>query len=138
MNLNLLIKLSLFGLVMGIATAFFIPSNIEGILWLIIFIVCAYLIAKNCSQMYLTNGFCLSLLNCVWIIAAHAVFYHYYEKGHAQEAAIYNGNPYKIAPQLAMAIMGIFTGIVSGLVQGIFAFIASKIVKSKHHVNPVG
>ena len=138
MNWNLLIKLSLFGLIMGVATAFFIPSNIEGILWPVIFIICAYLIAKNCTQMYFTNGFCLSLLNCVWIIAAHAIFYNNYLKGHAQEAAMYNGNPYKIPPQLALAIIGIFIGIASGLVQGLFAFIASKIVKSNHRVNPIG
>jgi|ERR1700754_3036570 len=136
MNWNLLIKLSLFGLAMGIATAFFIPSNVEGILWPLIFIICAYLIAKNCTQMYFTNGFCLSLLNCVWIIAAHVIFYNNYVKGHAQEAAMYNGNPYKISPQIALVIIGIFIGIASGLVQGLFAFIASKIVKRGHRVNP--
>jgi hypothetical protein len=130
MNWQLLFKLSLFGLAMGIATAFFIPSNIEGIFWLVIFIISAYFIAKYCTRMYFTNGFCLSLLNCIWIIAAHLVFYDNYAKGHAKEVGMYNDNPYKISPQIAMVIIGIVIGILSGLVQGLFAFIASKFILS--------
>jgi uncharacterized membrane protein (UPF0136 family) len=131
MNWTLIFKLSLFGLAMGIATAFFIPSNIEGVFWLVIFVICAYLIAKNCTFMYFANGFCLSLLNCVWIIAAHLIFFKPYMAGHAQEAAMYNGNLYHLSPQTAMIIIGVVIGLLSGLVQGLFAFIASKIVKSK-------
>ncbi|MEZ2338905.1 hypothetical protein AB6735_24875 [Mucilaginibacter sp. RCC_168] len=131
MNWSLIFKLSMFGLVMGIATAFFIPSNIEGAIWPVIFIICAYLIAKNCTQMYFTNGFCLSLMNCVWIIGAHAIFYKSYAAGHAPEAAMYNGNPYHIPPQVALAVIGVVIGIASGLVQGLFAFIASKLVKKR-------
>jgi len=136
MNWNLLIKLSLFGLAMGVATTFFIPSNVEGMLWPVIFIICAYLIAKNCMQMYFTHGFCLSLLNCIWIIAAHVIFYNSYVKEHAQEVAIYNHNPYEVSPQVALAITGVIIGIASGLVQALFAYIASKIVKRGHRVNP--
>ncbi|MDR6940984.1 hypothetical protein [Mucilaginibacter pocheonensis] len=128
MNWNLILKLSLFGLAMGIATAFFIPSNVEGVLWPIIFIICAFIIAKNCTGMYFANGFCLSLLNCVWIIAAHLIFFNSYMESHAKEAGMYNNNPYHISPQIAMVIIGFIIGILSGLVQGLFAFIASKIV----------
>ncbi len=50
MNWNLIFKLSLFGLAMGIATVYWIPSNIEPYFWLVIFIICAYAIAKNCQE----------------------------------------------------------------------------------------
>ena len=80
--------------------------------------------------MYFTNGFCLSLLNCVWIIAAHLVFYDAYKAGHTQETAMYEENPYKISPQIAMSIIGVVIGIFSGLVQALFAFIASKFILS--------
>lgn len=131
----LILKLSLFGLVMGIATALFIPSNVEGFLWPVIFIICAYLIAKNSAEMYFTTGFCLSLVNCVWIIATHLIFFNSYMAGHAKEAEMYNNNPYHLSPQIAMVIIGIVIGILSGLVQGLFAFIASKIVK-KNRIIP--
>jgi hypothetical protein len=131
MNWNLILKLSLFGLAMGVATAFIIPSNIEGIFWLAIFIISAYFIAKNCTYMYFANGFCLSLLNCVWIIAAHLIFFEPYMASHAKEADMYNNNLLHLSPRIAMIIIGIVIGIVSGLVQGLFAFIASKIVKNR-------
>jgi hypothetical protein len=47
MNWKLIFQLSLFGLAMGIATVFVIPSNIEPAFWLVIFLICAYLIAKQ-------------------------------------------------------------------------------------------
>src|SRR2546422_8694448 len=47
MNWQLIVQLSLFGLVMALATVFVVPSNAEPLLWLLIFVICAYLIAKR-------------------------------------------------------------------------------------------
>jgi len=55
MNKKLIFRLSIFGLAMAFATVYFIPSNIEPLCWLAIFILCAYLIAKNCTE----NTFCM-------------------------------------------------------------------------------
>jgi hypothetical protein len=43
MNWKLIITLSLFGLAMGIATVFVVPSTVEPLCWLAIFVVCAVL-----------------------------------------------------------------------------------------------
>ncbi len=40
MNGKLILQLSMFGLAMGLATVFFIPSSIEPAFWLAIFVVC--------------------------------------------------------------------------------------------------
>ena len=69
--------LSLFGLAVGVATVFIIPSNIEPLFWLAIFLLCA------------------------WLIALHA--------------------PGKL-------LTGPFVGMISGLVLGLFAFVAHKLV----------
>jgi len=50
MSWRLILTLSLFGLGMGIATVAFIPSNTEPLFWLAIFVMCAYLIARNASH----------------------------------------------------------------------------------------
>ncbi len=47
MNWNLVFGLSLFGLVMAFATVFVIPSKIELVFWLVIFLICAVLIARR-------------------------------------------------------------------------------------------
>ena len=88
MNSKLIFKLSLFGLFMAIATVYFIPSNIEPVCWLVIFIICAYFIAKQCAGKYFLNGFSVSLVNCVWITGAHILLYHTYIANHPQEAAM--------------------------------------------------
>jgi len=129
MNKKLILQLSLFGLAMAIGTVYFIPSKIEPICWLLIFIVCAYLIAKNCTGNYFLNGFCVSLMNCVWITAAHLLLFTTYIEGHAEEASMMATSPLHNHPRIMMAITGPIIGIISGLVLGLFAFMASKIVK---------
>lgn len=131
MNKKLIFRLSLFGLFMAIATVYWIPSNIEPIFWLAIFIICAYLIAKKCSGKYFLHGFLVSLANCVWITGGHILLYHTYMANHAEEAAMTAKMPMPDHPRLMMLMMGPIVGIVSGLVLGLFAFIASKIMKKK-------
>ena len=131
MNKKLIFQLSLFGLAMAIATVFWIPSSIEPIFWATIFIICAYLITKNCSGSYFLHGFLVSLLNCVWITSAHIILFDTYVANHPQEAAMMKQMPMPDSPKLMMLMMGSVIGIVSGLVLGLFAFIASKIMKKK-------
>ena len=127
MNKKLIFQLSLFGLAMAFATVYFIPSNVEPFFWLVIFIICAYLIAKNCSEKYFINGLSVSLLNAVWITAAHILLFNTYIANHPREAEMIKKMPLPDSPKLMMLITGPIVGLVSGLVLGLFAFIASKI-----------
>ena len=86
MNLKLIFQLSLFGLAMGLATVFWIPSASEPVYWLVIFVISAYFIALKSSGKYFMSGFWVSIANCIWITAAHIIFYHTYIAGHTQEA----------------------------------------------------
>ncbi len=129
MNWKLIFQLSLFGLAMGIATVFLIPSNVEPFFWLVIFLVCAYIIAKSASARYFLHGFVLGLANCVWITGAHIVFFTQYIARHAREAAMMNSMPMPDRPRLMMAMVGPIVGIVSGIVIGILAAIAAKILR---------
>ncbi|MBO9618041.1 MAG: hypothetical protein J7539_03310 [Niabella sp.] len=129
MNWNLIFKLSLLGLVMAIGTVYFIPSSVEPFCWLIIFIVCAYVIAKKCSGRYFLHGFMVSVFNCVWITAAHILLFDKYIANHPSEAAMMSKMPLPDSPKLMMLMTGPVVGIASGLVLGLFAFIASKIIK---------
>ncbi|WP_184542473.1 hypothetical protein [Mucilaginibacter sp. FT3.2] len=131
MNWKLIFQLSLFGLVMGIATVYFIPSNAEFFFWLPIFILNAYFIAKSCADSHFSNGFMIGIVNSVWIAAAHIIFYDAYLVHHVMEARLYNNPTIPVPPKAAMFIIGLVTGVASGLVIGLFAFIASKIVRNK-------
>ena len=131
MNWKLIFRLSLFGLAMAIATVYFIPSNIEPFCWLVIFIICSYIIAKNCSSKYFLHGLFVSLLNAVWITSAHIILFDTYIANHPQEAAMMTKMPMPDSPRLMMLMTGPVIGLVSGIVLGLFAFIASKVVKKK-------
>jgi len=131
MNKKLIFQLSLFGFAMALATVYFIPSNIEPICWLLIFGICAYFIAKQCTKKYFLHGLYVSLLNAVWITAAHILLFNTYIANHPQEAEMMTKMPVHVSPRIMMLMTGPVIGLISGIVLGLFAFIASKIVKKK-------
>ena len=131
MNYKLIFQLSLFGLAMAISTVFWIPSAIEPFFWFIIFIICAYFIALKSSGKYFMTGFWVSIVNCVWITAAHILFYHAYLSNHHHEAEMMVNMPVIHSVRLMMLLTGPFIGIISGLMLGSFAYIGSKILQKK-------
>src|SRR5438105_4461255 len=126
MNWKLIFGLSLFGLAMAIATVFVIPSNIEPIFWLIILVVCAGLIARFQATRHFVHGLLVGIVNSIWVTGAHILFFSAYIANHPKEAAMMKNMPLPSSPQLMMALTGPVVGVVSGVVLGLFAFIASK------------
>lgn len=131
MNWKLILLLSLFGLAMAIATVFFIPTNVEPFCWLAIFVICAFLIAMNCAEKYFLNGLFVSLANAVWITSAHILLYDTYLTNHVHEVANMERMQIHLGPKLLMLITGPVIGLISGLILGLFAFVASKIVSKQ-------
>lgn len=129
MDWKLIFQLSLFGLVMGIATVFVISPNVEPACWLVIFVICAYIIAKRRPAGRFVHGVLLGVVNSFWITAAHILFFERYIVGHPQEAATMKFMPLVDAPKLMMAIMGPVVGLISGIIIGLFALGAGKLIK---------
>ena len=127
MNWKLIFALSLFGLAMAVASLFGL-GILEPLLWLLIFIICAGLIAKRAPGKYFLHGFLVSLVNSVWITAIHAAFFTTFVKNNPQ---MVQGAPAGINPRILMIVMGPIVGAVLGLVAGLFAFIASKIIRKR-------
>jgi len=125
MNWKLILQLSLFGLAMGVATVFVIPSTIEPAFWLAIWLACAYLIARQCRAKRFLNGLLVGIANSVWITAAHVGLFSQYAASHPKELDMMRAMP--LAPQVMMVPIGVFSGIVSGVVIGVLAIIAGKL-----------
>ena len=129
MNWRLIAQLSLFGMAMGVATVFLIPSSVEPFFWLVIFVTCAYIYQFGISRAEsFLHGLMVSVLNSVWITAAHVLLFDRYIANHPQEAAMMASMPFPHSPRLMMLIMGPLIGVASGLVLGLFSVIASKLV----------
>jgi hypothetical protein len=129
MDWKLIFQLSLFGLAMAIATVFLIPPNIEPVFWLAIFLICAYIIAKRRPAGRFVHGVLLGLANSVWITAAHLLLFDRYVAGHAQEVAMMKSMPLASAPKMLMAVMGPVVGLISGILIGLLALGAGKLIK---------
>lgn len=129
LNFKLILQLSFFGLAMAIATVFVIPWKIEPLFWLVIFVVCAVLIARRCTQQYFLHGLAVSLANCIWITSFHILLFGSYLAHHPEEAAMMKTMPLPDSPRLMMLMTGPIVGLVSGVVLGLFALIASKLVR---------
>ena len=129
MDWKLIFQLSLFGLAMSIATVFLIPPSIEPACWLVIFLICAYVIAKRRSTGRFVHGLLLGLSNSVWITAAHVLLFDRYIAGHPEEAAMMKSMPLATTPKLMMAVTGLLVGLVSGIAIGLFALAAGKLIK---------
>ena len=131
MNWKLIFQLSLFGLAMAISTVYWIPFHLEPLFWLAIFIVCAYLIARNCTGKFFLYGFLVSLVNSVWITAFHVLLFNRYIADHPKEVEMLSTMPMPNHPRWMMLMTGPIIGVISGLVLGLFALVASKIWKTR-------
>jgi len=130
-NWKLVFQLSLVGLAMGIATVFVIPSNVEPLFWLAIFAVCAYIIAVRCSRLHFVHGLMVGIVNSIWITASHVLLFDQYIARHPQEASMMKSMPLPDSPRVMMMLTGPVIGVISGIVLGLFALIASWLVRRR-------
>lgn len=128
MNWRLIFGLSLFGLAMALATVSLIPSNIEPIVWLTIFVVCAFIIARRRTTLYFAHGLLVGIVNSVWVTAAHVLFFSAYLANHPREAAMARSMPLSNSPRLLMTITGPVIGVISGVIIGALAWVAARLV----------
>jgi hypothetical protein len=129
MNWPLIVQLSLFGLAMGVGTVFFISSGIEPILWIAIFLISAYLIARQCPHRRFLHGLIVGVANSTWITGTHIVFFTRYMGGHARETAMMKSMPLPGMPRLMMVFTGPVVGIMSGILIGTLAIIIGHFLK---------
>ncbi|MDP9076977.1 MAG: hypothetical protein M3O71_06100 [Bacteroidota bacterium] len=133
MNWKIIFQLSVFGLIMAFGTVSLIPQNVEPIFWVLIFAFCAFVIAKTCNGKYFLHGLLTGLVNCIWITIVHVFFFKTYLENHKQVDAMLVDMPASFAthPRVALALAGLGLGILSAIVFGLFAFVASKISRKK-------
>jgi len=95
--------------------------------WLVIFIICGYIIARRAPGRYFLHGLMVSIVNSVWITSAHVLLFDSYVANHPREAEMMTRMP--LAPKVMMVVTGPVVGVVSGLVLGLFAVLARTIVR---------
>lgn len=132
MNWKLCVFVSILGLLMGMITISIVPSTMEPFFWLAVFLISAFLIAKYAPGKYFLHGFLVSILNSVWVTLAHMSRYDDYVAAHPEFLQMVQNLPPALGndPRLLMVPIGLISGILSGLVLGLFCWIASKLIKA--------
>jgi hypothetical protein len=130
MNLKLIFLLSLMGLAMAIGTVYVIPSNIEAMLWPVIFVICAFLIARGAPGKFFLHGFLVGLTNWVWVAGTHVILSDAYTARHVKEVAAMRAMPLPDAPiTVLMRLYDLPVPGASGVVIGLLAWVAAKVVR---------
>lgn len=131
MNWSLIFTLSLLGFLMAIATVFLIPANIGPFLWAIIFLVSAIIIAKSAYNNFFLHGFFLGIANYLWMALIHFVLFTKYIYLHGHEAEMMTKLPRFASPRVMILIYVPLIGVASGIIIGLFSFLASKVFRSE-------
>lgn len=131
MNWKLIIGLSICGVIMGFAAILGLPSKLEPFAWLPLFLLSAWLIARNTDKRHFLHGFLTGLANCAWNTLIHVWFSERYLAKHPVEAAQF----LKMHAQSgattiqSIVITSIVAGLMSAVVLGVFASMAAGFLK---------
>ena len=127
MNWKVIFQLSVFGLIMAFGTVSLIPEKTEPAFWLVIFVFCAWVIAKVCSAKYFLSGLMVGILNSVWITVVHLLFRQTYLANHPQMTSNIPAS-FSSHPGMFMLVTAPVFGVLFGIILGLFSLLASKIL----------
>jgi hypothetical protein len=134
MNWKLILRMSALGLIMAMGSVFLIPSILESICWLILFLLYAWQIGKYTSSFRFLHGLVLGILNSVWITLIHDLFLERYLARHPREIAtialLHNAH-ISGSPRALLAGKDIFFGVCFGIVIGVFAMVAGLMARPR-------
>ena len=128
MNWKLIFALALFGVAMGAASLMGWTQGIEWVLWLVIFVVSAWFIARKAASRHLLHGFMVGLLNGIIHAIIQAAFINTYLANNVQMAEQFGNIPGGLPPLLFVLLSGPFIGVVSGAIVGLLALVMVKLV----------
>jgi hypothetical protein len=135
MKWTLIVKLSLFGFVMGFVNLFFVEPIITPAIWIFIYLFSAYVIAKNCVSKFFLHGLVLGIFDDVWLRVVKNIFHKTY-LAHAK-GLIYQFDSVTKTLKLKESdlsisrqiLIGFSLALFTGLILGILTFISAKLFK---------
>ncbi len=129
MNWQLILTLSLLGVVLGLASVFGFMGNQVWVLWVLVAAFCAWQFARKTSANLFLHGFYLGIFVGVCASWVQAIFLPTYITNNPRMVEAFNDLPHDLHPAYVLLIMGPIIGAVSGIVIGLFAIAAGKFVQ---------
>ena len=122
MNWKLVIALSLFGVLAGVASLFGI-NLADPIILLIAFLGSAWIIAGLVTSRHFLHGFAVGVLGQVWLSLFNA--YYLFDMSRQGLGEVLPGGQH---PQIWYLMLGLLIALIKGLILGLFALVGARFV----------
>ncbi len=128
LNWKLLKKLSLLGVVMGIATVWGWVGNYEGLAWFLLAVICALVIGRKVRRQHFPHGLLAGAIASLIAQIFQVIFFPAYLANSLEHTADFNQLPIDFPPRLLLALLAPFIAAASGIVLGVMSWAAARYV----------
>jgi hypothetical protein len=116
---------------MGIASVLGLTKGSDWLMWLCVGVFCAWKFAGKTHDELFLHGFYLGIFDGIFNSLVQAVFVSTYLSNNPGMVEALNSLPEGLHPAFVLLIMGPIIGVVSGIVFGLLAVIAGKLVRRR-------
>jgi hypothetical protein len=130
MKRGVVLELSAPGLAIGLAVVLGMGEVAMWILWIALRLLIALALARWVRRKHFAHGFCVGSLGAGGAVLLAVAFYGTYTQNHPEFLEHASKVP-QLDPRLFLGLVAVGVGLVHGILQGILAWLASKIVTSR-------
>lgn len=130
MKWGVVVELAAPGLAIGLAVVFGMGEGAMWILWIVLRLLIALAIARWLRRKHFAHGFCAGALGAGSAVGLAVAFFGTYTQNHPEFLEQAGRFP-SLEPRLLLGIVAVAVALAHGILQGILAWIASRIVTSR-------
>lgn len=127
MNVRVVLSLSSVAILLGAATSFGLTQGLEWVLWVVIALFSAFLIAKRAPRRPVLNGFLVGLLCGILSAATQSLLFDSYIANNPSAAERLSRISMGLDPRSFILASGVIIGLAAGALFGVLALLASKL-----------
>src|SRR5690349_19893235 len=131
MKWGLVLELAVPGLAIGIAVVLGMQENAMWIAWAVLRLLGALWIARSARRRHFANGFWGGCLGGAAAVLSGAVLFGTYTAHHPEYLERAKESAASVDPRLLLVPIGVAVGLVHGILQGVLAWMAARIVTSR-------
>ena len=130
MKWGVVLELSAPGLAIGLAVVYGMSEGAMWVLWIVLRLMIALALARWVRRKHFAHGFCVGALGAGGAVLLALALYGRYTQNHPEFLENASRFP-SLDPRLLLAAVAVVVGLAHGILQGILAWIASRIVTSR-------